>query len=102
MHLSGVWLAAYYNWWLARVETRPGLWEIGLCSGQVLLFSAASFVFPVFIVVIIWVLSGVVAGPGVLAASQIRKRRSDQADSQRQQLRKTQKLIERGNVTHKK
>lgn len=89
MHLLGVWLASYYDWWLARVEKRPLLWQIEIFLGfsiGLLLFSGLEWPLWIFVVLTL------ACVPGFFAAGRVQKRKNDEQFKRHEETQRAIKM----------
>lgn len=95
MYLIGVWLAAYYEWWLRRTVKRPGLWE--LCFGIVQFpIIGALWLLPPMWMIVLYFAAVVLLVPAFFAAFKNRKKQAEQDANAWGRMRHVQKLIKLG------
>ncbi len=94
MYLFQVYLAAYWDWWDAKVSANPKAWERGLTAvALILTFLPAwagtwAFVF--------YPIGWVTVLPGLILASKKNHRATELLADQKNQTHKTRKLIKLG------
>lgn len=94
MYLIGVWLGAYYDWWVRRTARHPILWEAGTFLMQFPLLFLLWIVPPIWILVLYPVMALLLV-PAYLAASRNRSAVQEKATKAWRRTKQVQNLIKR-------
>ncbi len=95
MYIFGIWLAAYYDWWLVRTATKPTSWAVILFIVPNLFMLTVNSV-PFFLWLTLYPVVVILFIPAFLAAWKNKKKADEVKSDAWSRVVKTNHLIDRG------